>query len=280
MAPLAPKPDAAYLQRKREELELAAKPKHPPEPNDGVRHAVYGLPSEQIKCSCHAVSCILQQWAREVVYISMGLFQPCCGPPRRDPILKSGALASKRVLFIRHGQGMHNTSMMGWELIDPPLTRKGEGQAQTLHEQLLAEPDFSSVELVITSPLTRAMQTALGGFDGVKVPFMVSPILRERLGAPCDVGLPPSKLTERIPEISGWTGFDKLDQEWWCTDPIELDLLERVEKFKDFVSARPEKVIAVVGHGGFFSRILGFHLKNCGYSWVDWEEVKSTSTTV
>eukprot|EP00965_Chrysotila_dentata_P059215 1965257-Pleurochrysis_carterae.AAC.5 len=31
---------------------------------------------------------------------------------------------------------------------------------------------------------------------------------------------------------------------------------------------RRAQVIAVVGHGGIFTRILGVHLKNCGHAWV------------
>ena len=47
-------------------------------------------------------------------------------------------------------------------------------------------------------------------------------------------------------------------------------MLERVEMLKAWITARPESVIAVVGHGGLFSRILGYHLKNCGFQWVQW----------
>ena len=34
-----------------------------------------------------------------------------------------------------------------------------------------------------------------------------------------------------------------------------------------WLCSRPEKVIAVVGHGGLFTLILGHHLKNCGHEW-------------
>ena len=39
---------------------------------------------------------------------------------------------------------------------------------------------------------------------------------------------------------------------------------------KAWITARPEQVIAVVGHGGLWQRILGYHLKNCGFQWMDW----------
>ena len=51
-----------------------------------------------------------------------------------------------------------------------------------------------------------------------------------------------------------------------CRRPARVG--SRVEQLEDWISARPEKVIAVVGHGGLFSRFLGHHLKNCGWQWV------------
>ena len=39
-------------------------------------------------------------------------------------------------------------------------------------------------QLIVVSPLTRAMQTATGGFAGSKAPYCMLPLLRERLGAP------------------------------------------------------------------------------------------------
>jgi len=43
---------------------------------------------------------------------------------------------------------------------------------------------------------------------------------------------------------------------------------------------RPEQVIAVVGHGGLWQRILGHHLKNCGVQWVHWGVAPSDSCVV
>jgi broad specificity phosphatase PhoE len=50
---------------------------------------------------------------------------------------------------------------------------------------------------------------------------------------------------------------------------IRYDLLGRVDELKRWILTRPETTIAVVGHGGLFSRILGYHLKNCGFKWHD-----------
>ena len=71
-------------------------------------------------------------------------------------------------------------------------------------------------------------------------------------------------------------GIDDLPEVWWAT-ATEYDLLDRVDELKKWITARPEQNIAVVGHGGLFSRILGYHLKNCGFQWVEWGSAASDS---
>jgi len=41
-----------------------------------------------------------------------------------------------------------------------------------------------------------------------------------------------------------------------------------VSKFLSNVAARRQRRIAVIGHGGFFSRIIGYHLRNCTRQWI------------
>eukprot|EP00326_Haptolina_ericina_P045308 CAMPEP_0181244780 /NCGR_PEP_ID=MMETSP1096-20121128/43054_1 /TAXON_ID=156174 ORGANISM="Chrysochromulina ericina, Strain CCMP281" /NCGR_SAMPLE_ID=MMETSP1096 /ASSEMBLY_ACC=CAM_ASM_000453 /LENGTH=205 /DNA_ID=CAMNT_0023341375 /DNA_START=667 /DNA_END=1285 /DNA_ORIENTATION=+ len=159
---------------------------------------------------------------------------------------------------------------------DPPLNATGEEQVKKLAEEM--KPQLSEFDLIVTSPLTRAMQTATGGFAGCNAPFMVNALLRERMGAPCDTGRTKSELLLSFPRMVRWAGIDELEEVWWSESWIEWDLLSRVEELEDWISARPEKTIAVVGHGGLFSRFLGHHLKNCGHQWVDWVPPTSSSS--
>ena len=219
-------------------------------------------------------SCVvICQSLREIVYFKLGIIaaiKKCflCGKPTPGP--STSLAATKRVCLIRHGQGAHNASITNWKLVDPPLNEKGLAQAAALCETLKAgEIKPREFELVAVSPLTRAMQTAKGGFKGTEVPFHVTPLLRERMGAPCDAGKPKSELVRLNPEMRGWGGIDELPEEWW-EDATEWDLFERVEALKAWVHARPERTIALVGHGGLFARIIGKHLPNCGHQWVNW----------
>jgi len=231
---------------------------------------------------CHWTVVVLHQLLREIVYLLI------LGPVyqlkwaitcRKRPVKAAGSVpgCTKRVCFVRHGQGDHNASLKGWKLCDPPLNATGEDQVRALADQM--KPRLKEFELIVVSPLTRAMQTATGGFAGAKASWMLQPLLRERMGAPCDTGRSKSELLQSFPQLVRWKGIDELDEVWWSTSFIEWDLMSRVEQLEDWISARPEKTIAVVGHGGLFSRSLGHHLKNCGYQWVDWDASAAKVTT-
>ena len=217
------------------------------------------------------VCVVLTQLVREVGYMVLTLWfklKNCLGtkrPPIGKPGPKMPLATSKRVCFVRHGQGEHNRSPQYWGLVDSQLNEAGKEQARALHKRLA--PDLPEFDLVAVSPLSRAVQTMQFGFKGCKAPITVQPLLRERLGAPCDFGRPRTELLAAFPEMRGWQGSAEMKEVWW-SESFEANLPERVEALKAWIDSRPEKTIAVVGHGGLFSRILGYHLPNCGTAWV------------
>ena len=217
----------------------------------------------QVVCP-HWSMVVLHQAVREVYYMASDAQKKLCGCASPSYLPVGGA---KKVLFVRHGQGAHNETIANWGLIDPELTAVGEAQVADLNERLQSE--MGAVELIVVSPLTRAMQTATGGLDGLtKAPYCMNPLLRERLGAPCDTGRTRTELLRCFPQIASWEGVLEMREVWWSTS-TEYDLLERVEALKQWLLARPEQTIAIVGHGGLFQRILGYHLKNCGFAWTE-----------
>ena len=182
------------------------------------------LPADRLECPLvepsqqvcpHWTLVVLHQAAREVVYMALEAARKCaCGSDQPASIkalkyspIESPAkalMSTKRVCFVRHGQGAHNRTIMNWGMVDPELTSEGEAQVADLHERLTRSVDFSEVQLIATSPLTRAMQTATGGFAGCNAPYAVLPMLRERLGAPCDTGRTKSELLRCFPEMAKW----------------------------------------------------------------------------
>lgn len=178
---------------------------------------------------------------------------------------------TKTVHCIRHGQSTFNAAF-ALNRVDPlhwdaPLTELGQQQAREAAAQLRDIP----FELIVTSPLTRAIQTTLGLFgdhpsaDRIRV----ESLHREHLASSCDVGRAPALLLQDFPQLA----FDHLEDVWWHREGepdergfvIEPDetLLERVEHFRGWLAARPERLIAVVGHGTFFYHLTGRFLNNC-----------------
>jgi glucosyl-3-phosphoglycerate phosphatase len=172
--------------------------------------------------------------------------------------------------LIRHGQSTANVALAATGRdpleFDPPLSPLGEHQvvqARTLHAA-------RHYDLVVASPLRRAIQTASGIFGHRKgTPLIVESLHRERIENTGDVGRSPHHLKVDFPHLD----FAHLPDIWWHTDgdpdhrgihvePIAV-LQERVAVFKDWLDQRPEQRIAVIGHGTFFFHMTGVHFENC-----------------
>eukprot|EP00927_Polykrikos_kofoidii_P072135 TRINITY_DN68286_c0_g1_i1.p1 TRINITY_DN68286_c0_g1~~TRINITY_DN68286_c0_g1_i1.p1 ORF type:complete len:241 (+),score=32.95 TRINITY_DN68286_c0_g1_i1:62-724(+) len=184
---------------------------------------------------------------------------------------------TKRIVIVRHGQGFHNRGA-GWLRIatmllksDARLTPAGQAQARAVRDAAMKDPahPINGVEVVLCSPLSRAVETALLVFgDGDSPPRCLAPLAAERCVLMCDVGRAPAELATTFPEVKDWEGFGDLDERWWWDDNKsvrkELWPVERAEEFKRTLMARREQSIAVVGHAGFFKCLCGEHMNNCG----------------
>jgi len=169
------------------------------------------------------------------------------------------------LLFARHAQAGHNVDE---ELVahpDNPLTETGRAQAWAAGQGPLGEL-LRSADLVVTSPLRRAMETTAlvleaAGAQDARV--MVHAGATERWGAPCDEGTPKSELLQEVPEpIKCWEGWDALPERWW-PEPGE-DAWERADAFAEKIRRElPEERIAFVGHGAFWEMVVGRYLDNC-----------------
>lgn len=178
---------------------------------------------------------------------------------------------AKIVHCIRHGQSTFNAHFMETGLDpmhpDAPLTELGRRQAAERAAELRQYP----YELVVTSPLTRAIQTTmrLFGDHPASPPIHVECMHREFLESSCDVGRAPNLLARDFPHLS----FDHLDEIWWHNEGEPCDrgfvieppgtLSQRVRQFREWLAMRPERLIAVVGHGTFFYHLTGRQLQNC-----------------
>ena len=172
------------------------------------------------------------------------------------------------VHLIRHGQSTFNLHYEATGVdpmhYDARLTPLGEAQVAAARQRL-ADRVY---DVVLVSPLTRALQTAHGIF-GDRFPIEITPLHSEWQISSCDIGRSHAELSADFPHLD----FAHLSDPWWRHElPIgdlgfpqetEEQLNDRVSTFKAMIRRRPEEQIAVVGHGDFFRRLIGRHLENC-----------------
>lgn len=168
-------------------------------------------------------------------------------------------------MLVRHGQGYHNVKK-NYSIEDPELTEKGRLQAEELRHNI----DLATVELIVVSPLTRAIQTAqIAWGEMPRVPVHITALHSERVNEPCDMGRPKSKLEGHFPFLRNWGGWAELPERWTLTKEEDKNWqAQRVPAFLEWLRNRPERRIAVVGHGEFFygmTEALGkpTDLRNC-----------------
>ena len=186
----------------------------------------------------------------------------------------------KEVYFVRHGQSEFNAwrsaqlfSPAQWFVRDPMirdavLTRKGQEQAV---QQRATAASIGPVQLIISSPLTRAVQTMRLMFPQAACPVLLTPLVREKLNYACDIGIPTSKLRNMYPEYT----FAHFEGEyWWKHNPnapfdvqneTTEEVKQRIEVFREFIQSRTESKIVVVAHGYFIQLALNhlFMPGNC-----------------
>jgi broad specificity phosphatase PhoE len=181
---------------------------------------------------------------------------------------------------------------------DTPLSPKGVRQAQNLLAK--SPPSFvHDCDLIVTSPLTRALQTLDIGLkhhfsEESAVPIIALPHAAERLYLVSDVGRARSELEEKFPYVDFETGFEGHEKEWWykpnskknyvewrptgkgqryaCPAEPDEDFDQRMKLLVSWLDQRPEKRIAVVCHWGVIDWMLDLDFDNC-----QWREVPHSS---
>ncbi len=171
------------------------------------------------------------------------------------------------IYLIRHGQSEFNVAYdvdgIDPRIHDARLTPTGISQAKAARSKA-AE---LGIQLVIASPLIRALQTATYIFGGThKINVMAE--AREQLQHSCDIGHPPRELRAKFPALD----FDNLADVWWHTgipndqgfaeEPTDIHAA-RVDQFAKSLEKLTPQPIAVVGHGNTFKALIGRQMDNC-----------------
>lgn len=150
-----------------------------------------------------------------------------------------------RILAIRHGETAWNQDGRIQGHIDIPLNDTGRWQAQRMAEAVAEE----GVDVLYTSDLTRAFETAGAIADVTGLPLTAEPGLRERRFGRFE-GMTQVEVAARWPEDG---------RRWRARDPAYapeggetlLDFYERcVQTATRLASQHPGKTVALIAHGG------------------------------
>jgi len=231
--------------------------------------------------------------------------------------VKSQSAHTINLLLIRHGRSWGNEMMdqpgNQWgdpnfrddeNLIDAHLSSRGVEQAIALGRSL-SQRDLDRIELVVVSPLTRALQTmqlAILPRLPLHVPIIVHPWSAERVYTASDTGRPVSQLKlefqdSRInfdccmpndqkedederwwfhtetsnPHVDEWRPCDAY--QWYAVPGEPQDVFDtRLKQFEDWLSKRQEQNICLVSHWAVLRHLTGgYDFENCEAQWIAWQ---------
>ena len=157
-----------------------------------------------------------------------------------------------KLVFVRHGQSEKNILRIKSSAKDKyPLTDKGKAQAKEVAQKLSRDDSF---DLVISSPVLRARQTAEIISEQLHIPVVFDDLISEY-----DYGnwndLTEEEMLERHEDYSEYKKHERGTQEHFDFKlggtESRSDVVARVRKFLEKIKQEyPGKNLIVVSHGG------------------------------
>ena len=171
----------------------------------------------------------------------------------------------KKIYFMRHAQSnaqvCRKRKINSPALFDCYITGLGEIQAKSAWSNKDNLP-----ELIVVSPLTRAIQTAIIAFNNIDIPIICHPDLKEIGGSK----LPENHFRGIVnllndKNLQNYSLFDKIDlslitPEWsnsYKTNNTPRKVTYLSDKLLKWLLERPEKRILCVTHYNVIKNILG-----------------------
>ena len=174
----------------------------------------------------------------------------------------------KKLLYlIRHGEALHNINYKQIgdtaykTLRDTKLTELGEKQAIKINNNLnTTYSELKNVDVVLTSPLLRTLQTTELIFKNVNKPIFALDCLKEYPQSDhiCNKRKDVETLKKLYPNIN--FNLMNKDIDWNNNARNEktekLLLKRRIEVLKNFIKSSHYKNFAIVGHCSYFNMLL------------------------
>ncbi|KAK6245824.1 hypothetical protein SCA6_008914 [Theobroma cacao] len=163
----------------------------------------------------------------------------------------------KIIHLVRHGQAMHNVegdinreALLSPHLFDAELSPLGLQQVDRLRKEVHASGMLKRIELVVTSPLYRTMQTAIGVFGSESLGEGGN----DNFSAISAVSWPQIMAVELCRDKM----MDGEEDSLWNPDVREPDekVSVRMAQFMKWLWTRPEQEIVIVSHGIILQHIL------------------------
>jgi broad specificity phosphatase PhoE len=158
----------------------------------------------------------------------------------------------KTVHLVRHGESEGNVGGK-WQTEESSLTQNGREQASLLANRLATYP----FDVILSSKMKRAMQTADIIADHIKVPIESTVLLNERRRPTEQLGIEKNNPEALLAEMEIKTRFD--EENFRFSDEENFsDLKYRVQNFFHFLKDRKENNILVVTHEIFMRMIAAY----------------------
>lgn len=219
-----------------------------------------------------------------------------------EELRRHGFTKFKKVHWVRHVEGYHNVGESNHPCnIDAHITPKGLEQCRSLADSIRDAPEDSNLndvltktELIVTSPVTRCVETAIHGLEPVMkakpdVPLVANDSIRETVNFHCDRRRPIHEIAKDFPQVDFtqacphdedniWEYYMKKlgdDKEYTKErESAEIHTIaDRCRKFfVDWLRKRPEENIVVCCHNTISRCIFNFGMKD-GMAPTDAEQV-------
>ena len=191
----------------------------------------------------------------------------------RDEIASQFPTSHKIVHIVRHAEGTHNVNedYRSERQLDARLTEKGVQQCEELAKQRWNRSHDTANNLVITSTMTRCVQTALLSFPSIKT-FIAHESLRETVNFVCDKRRSVTEIAKDYPMVDFTAVMDDEDPIWrayeerlgnaWEHPRESADLVNVAARGRTFFrflqDSCPAKEVIVCTHSAFLRCILNW----------------------
>ncbi len=151
--------------------------------------------------------------------------------------------------FLRHGESVGNAESRWQGQADFPLTEKGRSQAQALASRWTSEGE--SFDVIITSPLARALETAQIIGSALRIEVQSDPLWMERAIGEFS-GLTSEEVNSIQPQRGFFTPFDSVGGD----GEGDWALFLRAGQALHSILQRPAGKYLIVSHGGILNQVM------------------------